>query len=159
MSNFTKLISILPRNKVFLGGTCTSNWRNKLLTKLDESGIMYFNPVVDDWTPECIEVEDDEKNNKCNIHLYYIDSSMSGVYSIAELVKSCYDTILKSNVDLVLFVVNSDGFSDSQIRSFNAVGRLVKMVTDKVIYELTNKDEFIDDLYKLILKSSEIDFE
>ena len=39
--------------KVYLGGTCNnSNWRNKLITILK---VDYFNPVVEDWTPECMK--------------------------------------------------------------------------------------------------------
>ena len=41
--------------KVFLGGTCNnSTWRDTLIPLLK---IDYFNPVVDDWTPECQEQE------------------------------------------------------------------------------------------------------
>ena len=39
------------KNKVFLGGTCNeSTWRVELIPLLK---IDYFNPVVEDWTPEC----------------------------------------------------------------------------------------------------------
>jgi hypothetical protein len=38
---------------VFLGGTCNnSKWRDILIPKLKVS---YFNPVVENWTPECQE--------------------------------------------------------------------------------------------------------
>ena len=41
--------------KVFLCRTCNeSTWRDDLIKKLT---IDYFNPVVDDWTPECMEEE------------------------------------------------------------------------------------------------------
>ena len=134
-----------PKKILFLGGTCTSKWRDEIIPALDYYGVEYFNPVVEDWTPECIEIENEEKNEKCNIHLYYIDSSMQGVYSIAELVKSCYDTIAmrydpdddsyyKSKyVTMVLFVVNTDGFSEGQLRSLRAVASLVSDVTNYVI--------------------------
>ena len=40
--------------KVFLGGTCAeSKWREKLIPLLKCD---YFNPVVDDWTPECQKI-------------------------------------------------------------------------------------------------------
>ncbi len=39
------------KNKVFLGGTCNeSTWRDRVIKDLK---IDYFNPVVEDWTPEC----------------------------------------------------------------------------------------------------------
>lgn len=152
----------LPRNKIFLGGSCTSNWRNEIIPALDYYKIDYFNPVVDDWTPECIELENDEKNRKCNIHLYYFDSSMTGTYSVAELVKSCYDSVAakldddtgevfkSKNVDLVLFIVNIDGYSSGQIRSFDAIYSLVSGVTNFVYYKKIKtsdlKGELIDAL-------------
>ena len=60
-------------NRVFLGGTCAdTTWRNELMPLLDEKHVDYFNPVVENWTPECQQIEEDEKNKKCNIHLYVI---------------------------------------------------------------------------------------
>lgn len=39
------------KDKIFLGGTCNeSTWRDRVIKKLK---IDYFNPVVEDWTPEC----------------------------------------------------------------------------------------------------------
>ena len=53
--------------KVFLGGTCNnSTWRNRLIDNLK---IDYFNPVVEDWTPECQAEEERQKNDECNIHM------------------------------------------------------------------------------------------
>lgn len=77
-------------NKVFLGGTCAdSTWRYELIDSID---IPYFNPVVDDWTPECQAVEEAEKEVDCNIHLYVITSAMKGVCSIAEAIESAHMT-------------------------------------------------------------------
>ncbi len=51
--------------KVFLGGTCNkTTWREELIPLLT---IDYFNPVVKDWTPECQEIEKQQKE-LCNIH-------------------------------------------------------------------------------------------
>ena len=47
--------------KVFLGGTCNeSTWRQKLIPSLE---IEYFDPVVPDWTPECMAREIEEREN------------------------------------------------------------------------------------------------
>ena len=44
--------------RVFLGGTCAeSTWRDYLISKLDKSKIQYFNPVVENWTQECMDRE------------------------------------------------------------------------------------------------------
>lgn len=57
-------------NRVFLGGTCAdTTWRSELIPLLEDKKIEYFNPVVEDWTPECQQIEEDEKNKKCNIQI------------------------------------------------------------------------------------------
>ena len=83
--------------------------------------IDHFNPVVEDWTSECQKIEEDEKNNHCNIHLYVITKEMIGVYSIAEVVDSVHNPDKKT-----VFHVISDGFDKSQLKSFKAVGDLIK---------------------------------
>ena len=108
--------------KVFLGGTCNgSNWRDKLIPRLK---IDYFNPVVEDWTPECQEEEIKQRQN-CDYCLYVITPKMTGVYSIAEVVddsnKRPYRTIFS-------FLVDDDGktFDEGQIKSLRMVGRMVQ---------------------------------
>jgi len=92
-------------NKVFLGGTNKSTWRDDLIEKLD---IDYFNPIVDDWTEECIREEERQKWSECNIHLY----------SFVELMDSLY----KTNTIYVF----SEGFDEAKIKSLNAIGQKVK---------------------------------
>lgn len=104
--------------KVFLGGTCNnSTWRDEIIPKLK---IDYFNPVVEDWTPECQQNEIDEKENKCNIHFYCITSEMTGVFSIAEVIDSVHNKFKRT----ILHVI-PDGFTDGQIKSLKAVVDLV----------------------------------
>ena len=69
--------------KVFLGGTCCRTvWREKLIEKLN---INYFNPVVNNWTEECM-AEERYQREICDYCLYVITPSMKGVYSIAEVI-------------------------------------------------------------------------
>jgi len=105
-------------NKVFLGGTCAeTTWRDELIKVLT---VDYFNPVVEDWTPECIEIENNEKQNLCNIHFYIITKEMIGVYSIAEVVESAM-TEGKATILQVMPL----GFTDAQLKSLKAVISLV----------------------------------
>lgn len=105
-------------NRIFLGGTCNnSTWRDELIPELK---IDYFNPIVDNWTPDCIEIEDNEKYNKCNIHLYVITSKMTGVYSIAEIMDSLFPVRNKK----VFVVIMTEGFREDQIKSLRAVTKL-----------------------------------
>ena len=107
--------------KVFLGGTCNnSTWRNKLIEILN---IEYFNPVVKNWTPECMK-EEIEQRNICDLCLYVITPKMTGVYSIAEVVD---DSNKKSNKTLfcILYEDGEDKFTSSQWKSLVQVSEMV----------------------------------
>ena len=107
--------------KVFLGGTCNGSlWRNYFMQGLS---IDYFNPVVEDWTPECQE-EELRQRNECDFCLYCITPKMTGVYSIAEVV----DDSNKRPERTILVVKESDDgsiFTTSQLKSLKAVGDMV----------------------------------
>ena len=112
-------------NRIFLGGTCAeTTWRDELIKKLRNFNCEWFNPVVKNWTPECQEIEEDEKNNKCNVHLYVITPEMTGVYSIAEIINSCWQAqCYGTTVDKVAFFILGD-WDKGQIKSFQATLRL-----------------------------------
>lgn len=114
-------------NRIFLGGTCAdTTWRDELIPMLEARGIDYFNPVVKNWTPECQAVEEDEKNNKCDVHLYVITPEMIGVYSIAEIINSCWQAQLYGpHANQVIFCVMGE-WSKGQKKSFEATMRLCK---------------------------------
>ena len=114
--------------KWFLGGTCAeTTWRDELMPLLKARGIDYFNPVVDDWTPECQEIEEIEKNSRCNVHLYVITEEMQGVYSIAEIIHSAHlANTYGTSVDKVLFfILDSPTWTRSQIKSLTATMKMV----------------------------------
>ncbi len=108
--------------KVFLGGTCNeSTWRDELIRMLN---IDYFNPVVDDWTPECM-VEEIRQRELCDYCLYVITPAMTGVYSIAEVVDDSNKQPEKT-VFCVLESADGQSFTNGQMRSLNSVGEMVK---------------------------------
>ena len=117
-------------NRIFLGGTCAeTTWRDELIEGLKHYDVEWFNPVVKDWTPECQAIEEDEKNHKCNVHLYVITPEMQGVYSIAEIINSCWQAqIYGTTVNKVAFFVMGD-WTTQQIKSFNATMRLCHDIT------------------------------
>ena len=121
--------------RIFLGGTCNgSTWRDKLMPMLDRLGIDYFNPVVEDWTPECQERELKERE-ACDICLYTITPKMMGVYSIAEVV----DDSNKRPEKTVLIILAEEGdlsFSDGQFRSLHASGKIVQANGGLIFYTL-----------------------
>lgn len=118
--------------KVFLGGTCNeSNWRNLIIPMLT---INCFNPVVDDWTEDCMEQELKERAN-CDYCLYTITPKMAGVYSIAEVV----DDSNKRPGRTILVLLRDDGnlrFTESQWKSLGAVAKMVKTNGAKVFDNL-----------------------
>lgn len=107
-------------SRIFLGGTCNnSTWRNEIENLVQ---VAMFNPVVDDWTEACQAIEMDEKENKCDIHLYVITNLMVGVFSIAEVMDSVHNKTKKT----VLHII-PDGFDKVQLKSLEAVVDLVKL--------------------------------
>ena len=117
-------------DKIFLGGTCAdTTWRDELIPGLEKYKMDYFNPVVKDWTPECQAVEEFEKNSVCNTHLYVITPEMQGVYSIAEIINSCWQAqVYGTTVKYVAFYIldPEHKFSKGQLKSLNATIRLCK---------------------------------
>ena len=108
--------------KVFLGGTCNeSKWREELIEGLEMD---YFNPVVEDWTPDCQEEEIYQREH-CDYVLYTITPKMKGVYSIAEVV----DDSNKRPKKTILCILDDDidgSFSMAQLKSLKAVGSMVR---------------------------------
>jgi len=104
--------------KVFLGGTCNnSKWRDDIISKLK---IDYFNPIVKDWTHECMEEEIKQRQN-CTYCLYVITSEMTGVYSIAEVIDDSNKRPRKT-----IFCFLEEGFNEHQKKSLKQVGTMVQ---------------------------------
>jgi len=129
--------------KVFLGGTCNnSKWRDELIKDLD---VPYFNPVVEDWTPECQE-EELRQRRDCEVVLYVITPLMKGTYSIAEAVDDsnkrpkktvfCFLEVEPNTVKS--YQGKNDGFHfyDDEIKSLNMVKRMISENGAKVFDNL-----------------------
>jgi len=136
--------------KIFLGGTCNnSTWRDWVMPELDRLKIPYFNPVVEDWTPEC-QAEEERQKEECDIHLYVITPEMTGVFSIAEAVDSAW----KKDKHCLFYVVQSHLlFPKGQLKSLRAVEDLIykRGGTVSTIYGLNLlKNEIVKEYKKLI---------
>ena len=108
--------------KVFLGGTCAeSKWREKIIPQLK---CEYFNPVVEDWTPECQKIEEDEKK-ECNYHLYVITPKMKGMFSIAEAVNDSKDLSKGACIFCVTKEDDDRDWDEGEMRSLNAVSNMI----------------------------------
>ena len=99
--------------KVFLGGTWNeSQWRFIVIELLK---IDYFNPVVEDWTEECM-AEEVRQRESCDFLLYVITPLMTGVYAIAEVV----DDSNKRPDKTVFCFIEADRDSDGIVQKFTA---------------------------------------
>lgn len=126
--------------KVFLGGTCNeSTWREGLIKALK---IGYFNPVVDDWTPDCM-AEEIKQREECDFCLYVITPKMTGVYSIAEVVDDSNKRPMKT-IFCVLPTDENLSFTDGQMRSLNQVGKMVKANGGNWFGDLLTVAEFLN---------------
>jgi len=108
--------------RVFLGGTCNeSKWRDILIPELL---IDYFNPVVEDWTCECM-LEEIRQREACDFVLYTITPKMTGVYSIAEVID---DSNKRPHKTLFCLLEEDEGhiFTEGQTRSLKQVEAMVK---------------------------------
>jgi len=131
--------------EVFLGGTCAdSTWRDRLIKQLK---VDYFNPVVDDWTPEAQEIEK-EKRKTCEYVLYVITPLMHGVYSIAETVD---DSNKRPEKTLFCFLREDDEkeFDEAQIKSLKAVGELIQENGGKWFQSLYEIAFFLNNINKI----------
>ena len=133
--------------KVFLGGTCNdSTWRDELISMFDD-GVLYFNPVVENWTEECKEREIFERNNS-ELVLYVITPKMTGVYSIAEVI----DDSNKRPDKTIFLVLDKDGdseFSEGQKKSLNSVKNMALANGAVVCDSLLDTSKFINSLLPL----------
>ena len=132
MNNMTK--------KVFLGGTCNGSlWRNDLIKMLK---IDYFNPVVEDWTPECME-EEIKQRETCDYCLYVITPKMIGVYSVAEVVD---DSNKRPNKTILCILQKDDGteFNKVQIESLTQVEKMVAKNGANVFLTLEEVANFLN---------------
>lgn len=130
-------------NKVFLGGTCNnSKWRKELIDNLDLNNIDYFNPVVINWTPECMK-EELKQREICDFCLYVITPLMTGVYSIAEVVDDS-----NKNPEKTLFCVlkedSGKSFDKGQMKSLEQVKEMVKRNGGKVFESLSEIASFLN---------------
>lgn len=129
---------------VFLGGTCNgSTWRDDFVKLLK---VESFNPVVEDWTPECME-EEIRQREHCSFCVYAITPKMTGFYSIAEVVDDS-----NKRPEKTLFVIPGeyleDGgleFSKAQLKSLAAVADMVARNGGMSLMTLQHAADYINE--------------
>jgi Nucleoside 2-deoxyribosyltransferase like len=126
--------------KVFLGGTCNGDtWRDWMIPQLK---IDYFNPVVEDWTPEC-QQEEIKQRQTCDLVLYFLTQRMKGVYSIAEVVDDS-----NKRPEKTIFALDLAGLQDyweeDQVKSIMQVAKMVEANGGKVITHPEHVVEYLN---------------
>jgi hypothetical protein len=136
--------------KVFLGGTCAeSKWREKLIPLLKCD---YFNPVVEDWTPECQKIEEDEKKI-CGYHLYVITPKMQGVYSIAEAVNDSKENRSITCVFCVTKEEDDRNWTKGELKSLDATAKLIERNGGVVLNSLEDVADFLNKEHEKWMKA------
>lgn len=85
---------------VFLGGSCNpTSWRRDIaIPMLEEAGISYYNPQVDEWTPDLIEIETEAKD-MAHVLFFVIDETTRALSSMIEVTE-----IIVSHRTIVLVI-------------------------------------------------------
>lgn len=131
--------------KVFLGGTCAeSKWREKLIPLLK---CEYFNPVVEDWTPECQKTEEEQKKI-CDYHLYVITPKMKGVFSIAEAVNDSKDHDHCVCIFCIVKEEDDREWEKSEYKSLCAVSNMVENNGGIVFSSLNDVADYLNNEYE-----------
>lgn len=127
--------------KVFLGGTCAnSKWRDQLIPMLN---INYFNPVVKNWTPECMK-EELRQRATCDFVLYTLTRTYSA-YSIAEVVDDSHKRPEKTIVCVINEELNGKTvLSRRDIKGLDAVARLVERNGGTYLKSLEEVAEYLN---------------
>ncbi|XP_019851001.1 PREDICTED: uncharacterized protein LOC109581376 [Amphimedon queenslandica] len=112
-----KFINSECRHEVFLGGSCNPTvWRRELsIPLLENEGVTYYNPQVDHWTPELMEIEEEAKKNAVGL-LFVIDNQTRACSSIVE---TAY--LIGRQEEAIVVVVN-DFLDDSCQIAGEAIG-------------------------------------
>ena len=132
---------LVPKKQlVFLGGTCNeSTWRDKLIDGLKMS---YFNPVVQNWTEDDKEKENQIKDS-ADFNLFVFTPKHSGYFSFVEAallaVKSASRTIL-----CVLQDDDGSTFDDATKRSVDAIIEELSKENIKVFDNLDDVRSFLN---------------
>lgn len=129
-------------HNVFLGGSCfgkadaDKSWRkgpNGVMARLQAAGVSFYNPEVDDWSPELVEVEAAAKANAETL-LFVIDPQTRAIVSMMEAL-----AYAKEGRDVV--IVNLGNIADRTVIEGQTV-------TGRELKDLNRGRTYLTDLVK-----------
>jgi hypothetical protein len=114
---------LLPCSDVFLGGSCNPTvWRKEIAVPLlTEAGVSFYNPQVDNWTPDLVEIEAEAKRDS-RVLLFIIDNktrAMAGMLEAAEYIGSGRRVVLVIHTVLPDTVIGGSVCSPEEIKDLN----------------------------------------
>jgi hypothetical protein len=123
------------RTDIFLGGSCDpTTWRTDVaIPVLEQAGVSYYNPQVDDWSPELVALEAQAKDSASTC-LFVIDSqtrAMASAVEAAELISA------GRNVALVVLdiedglVIGGETVTGRQLKDLNRMRAYLRDVAQR----------------------------
>ena len=130
--------------RVFLSGTSNkSEWRYQLIPMLK---IDYFNPAVDDRTPES-QSEEVRQRKECDFLLHVITPRMAGAHEIAELICDSCCVPAKTLFCIVPEDLGVAEFKDGQLKSLMMVSKMVLQCGAIVFDDLQSVADYLNESY------------
>lgn len=110
---------------VFLDGTENgSNWRERLIPRLETLNIGYFDPTVEIRSKRTYQ-EELEQKNQSEFHIYVITPKMDDFENISELIEDSNKYPAKT-IFSFLEKDAEDSFNDHQVKSLKRIGEMVE---------------------------------
>jgi hypothetical protein len=106
-----------PGCTVFLGGSCNpTTWRKEIVIPLlEKNNIDYYNPQVDEWSPELIVTETYQKDHAKYLFFVIDDETRA----IASMIEAGYHIAQGRKVILVIKNVNESRFDERELKDLN----------------------------------------
>jgi hypothetical protein len=120
---------------VFLGGSCNpTSWRRDIvIPRLLEEGISFYNPQVDHWSPELIDIEEEAKQAATTL-LYVIDDqtrAVSSMVEVANFVGSGRDVlVVVSDIQGESPVISGDVLTPREVEDLNRGREFVRTLSE-----------------------------
>lgn len=152
---------------VFMGGTCAGpKWRDRLVSQVSQT-YRWFNPVVDDWTPEAKEAEI-EVRAQADVLLYGITPYQEGCYSFLEMTE---DAVRSEKHVVVCFLPSFEdkAYSEAQWSSIMSAKQLLERHNATVVlsmeeliawfnsYNVASPDSKMIDTKELVRKAAVVE--
>jgi hypothetical protein len=138
------------RPHLFLGGSCNpTTWRADIaIPLLEAAGVSYYNPQVEDWSPELVKAEADAKIASVEV-LFVIDHQTRAIASMLEATEfvatvNSYDALLVIHNITDGTVIDGQTITGRELKDLNrARAYLRELATRRGIHIYPTVDEAV----------------